>query len=131
MNLAYIRWKAQWCGVECPLSCTLAQVICSKKVAVDEYEWLKPNAPKLWKEHLWDQANDHSLDSDPNMQKQAKCLLWEEIQHEAIHHLCRALEMTSSCVVDWIEIEEDSTLVWKEDQASVERGIMETNLTRF
>ena len=98
---------------------------------IDEYEKLKPNIPKLCKEHLWDQANDHSLESNPNTWKQAKWLLLEEIQCKAVHHLHRALERTSSSTIDWIEVEEDGNLVWREDQKSVEQGIMETNAVRF
>jgi hypothetical protein len=41
---SYIKQKAQQCGVQCPLSCTLEQALQYRKTAIDEYEKLKPIA---------------------------------------------------------------------------------------
>jgi hypothetical protein len=87
VSLSYIKWKAWQCGVLCPLSCTLDQAIQHKKTAIEEYEKLKPITECLRKEHVWNQAHDHSEKGNKTTRKHAKCLLCEEIQRETARHL--------------------------------------------
>jgi hypothetical protein len=107
VNTAYIRQKACKCGLVSPLSCTLQEVEHAKKISINHYEALKPKATKLQKEFLWDKANDHLEQSNEETRKQAKCLLHEEVQRDAVCHLQRVLGMTGNSGVDWIEVEED------------------------
>jgi hypothetical protein len=79
----------------------------AKKISINHYEALKPKATKLQKEFLWDKANDHLEQSNEETRKQAKCLLHEEVQRDAVRHLQRVLGTTGNSGVDWIEVKED------------------------
>jgi len=132
VNTAYICRKARKCGVVTPLSVTLHEAERIMKLAIKVYKDVKPKAPRLRKEHLWDQANDHSSIGNETTRKHAKRLLREEIQREAVRHLRRALGKTGSSGVDWIKTEDSNGNVTRwEDQRSIEEKIMEMNDARF
>jgi hypothetical protein len=131
VNTAYIRRKACKCGRVSPLSCTLQEVERAKKISINRYEALKPKATKLQKEFLWDKANDHLEQSDEGTRKQAKCLLHEEVQRDAVRHLRRVLGTTGNSRVDWIEVKEDGEMIRYDDQENIEKKIMESNKKQF
>jgi hypothetical protein len=103
-------------------------------MAINEYKKLKPIAEQLWKDHLWNLANDRSERATKDSRKHAKCLLREEMQQEAARHLHQAMEQTSNGAVDWIEMEGDNDnnkATQITDQPTMEQRIMENNSRWF
>jgi hypothetical protein len=117
----------------------LDQAIQHKKTTIEVYEKLKLIAEQLQKEHLWNQAHDHSETGNETTRKHAKCLLQEEIQWEAARHLRQMMGQSQNGAMDWIKVnkggnvDEDGApiLTCYSDQLNVECIIMDTNSKCF
>jgi hypothetical protein len=75
-----IKWKAQQCEIQCPLSLTLAQAKARFHDADTKYDSLKQNAPAYRYEFLCDRAANKSGDVSEAAQKAARRLLTQEKQ---------------------------------------------------
>jgi hypothetical protein len=62
VSAAMIKWKAQQCGIQCPLSVTLAQAKAWFQAADTEYDSLKRHAPAYCYEFLCYRAANKSGD---------------------------------------------------------------------
>jgi hypothetical protein len=80
VSAAMIKRKARQCGIQCPLSVTLAQAKERFRAADKEYHLMKRHAPAYRYEFLCERAANKSGDVSEAAQKAARRLLTQEKQ---------------------------------------------------